>query len=85
MEKTFDNVDRNRYYGIRVGDIVKYNVSPLDKDEKEYKVVRYGFMDNNRVYLQDSEGNVLPAVAEWCVIVKKVEEIKGNQREISPN
>lgn len=76
MEETFDNVNRNRFYGVRVGDIVKYGIPPLE-DDKEYKVVRYGFADNNRVYLQDSGGNIRSAVAEWCKIIRKVEDIKG--------
>jgi len=83
MDTTFDNVKRDRYYGLRIGDIVRYNIPPYKTDEREYKVVRYGFMDNNRVYLQGPEGDVFSAVAEWCEIVKKVEDIKD--RTMAPD
>lgn len=71
------NVKRTRHYGIRIGDIVRYNVPGSDYDDgTEYVVVKYGFMDNNRVYLSDYRNNILPAVAEWCQIVLKVEDRK---------
>jgi hypothetical protein len=68
------NTKRNRCYGVRLGDIVSYDVPGFPKEDKTYIVVHYGFMDNNRVYLQDGEGNIKKAVAEWCRIVKKVED-----------
>lgn len=63
-----DNEERTRYYGLRKGDTVKYGYfSGI--------VAEYGFMDNNRVYLQvEGQQELMEAVAEWCTIIKKVED-----------
>jgi hypothetical protein len=72
------NKNRSRYYGLRVGDIVRRHVgfSNEKKDNTIYKVVQYGFGDNNRIYLKAPTGEIIKEVAEWCTIISKVEEIK---------
>ena len=82
MEKVFDNVDRDRYYGLRVGDTV--NLRGLDGKALyvNAEVINYGFMDNNRVTVRLANGNETNWVAEWCEIIIKVEDkdikIKNN-------
>ena len=71
----FDNKERNRYYGLRIGDIV----SPKGIDGKEWskgkaEVIEYGFMDNNAVYIRVEDGTETKWVAEWCEIITKVED-----------
>ncbi len=78
MNNTFDNIERRRYYGIRVGDIV----SPKMVDGSEWKegkceVISYGFMDNNAVYIRSENGNETKWVAEWLDIITKVEDRNG--------
>ena len=68
------NKNRSRYYGLRVGDIVQRDM--YGNDEKKYKVIQYGFGDNNRIYLKAPTGEIIKEVAEWCTIISKVEEIK---------
>ena len=70
----FDNADRSRYYGIRVGDIVDAkDVRGVVLERCE--VVQYGAMDNNRVYLKgEKTGKTFDWVAEWCEIIQKVED-----------
>lgn len=72
MSDTFDNVNRNRYYGIRKGDTVKLSFSK--NPEQEAQVVGYGFLDNNCVTVQYEENKPFDWCAEWCTIVKKVED-----------
>jgi hypothetical protein len=79
----FDNKDRNRYYGLRIGDVVKssqYNLLPYGLAV----VVAYGFMDNNKVKIKTlgDGNNIFDAVAEWLEVVlpkedKKLESGKG--------
>lgn len=73
MEK-FDNKDRTRYYGLRIGDLVKLN-GVFGKEFKDGKaeVVDYG-SDNNRVQIKSEKGFITDWVAEWCDIVTKVED-----------
>ncbi len=72
--KEFDNIDRNRYYGLRIGDLV----SPKNPHGTEwYKgqavVVAYT-MDNNRVIIRATGcGTEIGWTAEWCEILKKVD------------
>lgn len=68
------NVKRNRYYGIRVGDLVEYGVPGIPETHHGYRVVGYGFMDNNYVILKDKNGKEVEAVAEWRDILHKVED-----------
>lgn len=69
-----DNEKRNCFYGVRVGDTVEYGTPGFPETYKTYEVVAYGFMDNNRVILQDKDGKRIKAVAEWCKIKVKVED-----------
>lgn len=71
MNSQFDNEKRNRYYGVRVGDMVDYK---LFKNTIKGEVSRYGFMDNNCVYIKCDDGKEIKAVAEWCTIIEKVED-----------
>lgn len=67
---SFDNEKRTRYYGVRVGDIVNvkfYNI-------KNATVTKYMFMDNNAVYVKTEKGEERKVVAEYCEIIKKVED-----------
>ena len=71
---TFDNSERRRYYGLRIGDIV----SPKGISGEEWhrgiaEVVNYG-SDNNRVEIKSKDGTITDWVAEWCDIITKVED-----------
>ena len=68
----FDIQDRNRYYGLKVGDIV--TVSGL---EGQHEVVRYGVSDNNRVIVKSVKVDSVEyrAVAEHCTVITKVDDI----------
>lgn len=74
MTKVFDNVNRNRYYGLRIGDTVKLSASFSPIDNTIAEVVEYGFMDNNRVYVQLEDGEKIKWTAEHCKIITKVED-----------
>jgi hypothetical protein len=71
MKKAFDNEERRRYYGLRVGDIVRSKMYGFDNA----KVVEYGFLDNNSVIVRVPGEADRDVVAEWCEIVTKVEDI----------
>jgi hypothetical protein len=68
MTPAFDNQERRRYYGIRVGDIVSCD------PHTNCEVIGYGFLDNNKVYLRYEDGTEGSQVAEWCKIITKVED-----------
>ncbi len=70
-KKVFDNAERRRYYGIRIGDIVEERAfGTVTRGE----VMGYGLMDNNKVYI-NAEGDItLDAVAEWCHVIECVED-----------
>lgn len=75
--KNFDNKDRTRYYGLRVGDLV----SPKGLDGKEWnkgacEVINYGIGDNNKVEIKAKDGTITDWVAEWCDIITKVEDLQ---------
>lgn len=70
MSDVFDNKERRRYYGLRVGDIISCDFL----DIKQAEVVEYGFMDNNAVYVKEANKKVRQVVAEWCHIITKVED-----------
>jgi hypothetical protein len=74
MKKTFDNVDRDRYYGLRVGDIVDLKSIDGKILYENAEVINYGFMDNNRVMVKLVSGSETNWVAEWCAIIIKVED-----------
>lgn len=72
-EKGFNNKDRARYYGLRVGDIVQCTLCQFSTPPSE--VIGYGFLDNNRVRIKELEsGKEYGHVAEWLSIVTKVED-----------
>ena len=73
MSKEFTNENRNRYYGLRIGDIVMPLIIGSKKNEKTATVVYYGIMDNNAVYLMFENKEVKKWVAEWCDIIRKIE------------
>jgi hypothetical protein len=61
----FDNSERRRYYGNVIGDFVKCR-GLQGEIVFEGKVVGYGFMDNNRIFVEDKiTGDVRDWVAEW--------------------
>ena len=66
----FRNINRNRNYGVRVGDTVQIKMY----DNKIGIVVERGFTDNNKVYVVfEGETEVRGVVAEWCTITGPVE------------
>lgn len=75
MQKPFDNAERRRYYGLRIGDIVSPKGINGKPHTEDCEVIDYGFMDNNKVMLKSKDGKEFPWVAEWCKIVTKVEDI----------
>lgn len=82
MNKTFDNAERHRYYGLRVGDIV--NLRNIDGTivYKNVEVIAYG-SDNNRIEVRLAHGSTTEWVAEWCDIVTKVEDRNINIEDIN--
>jgi len=74
MQKEFDNENRSRYYGLRVGDIVEQKAFGTSS---KGEVIGYGFLDNNRVYVRLESGEETDFIAEWCEIIKKVEDGEG--------
>lgn len=72
MEK-FDNKERRRCYGLRVGDTVDvYSINGIKWGQS--KVLELCPMDNNRVIIEGKDGNPIDWVAEWCTIITKVED-----------
>ena len=69
--KPFDNINRNRYYGLRIGDTISVEV-PNKTIQTE--VVDYGG-DNNRVQVKFEDGRITDWVAEYCTIITKVEDL----------
>jgi hypothetical protein len=71
----FDNIKRNRYYGLRKGDIVKCPAYDIETAV----VVNYGVLDNNAVYVLVGWQKRIKVPAEWCEIIAKVEDININK------
>jgi len=71
----FLNENRNRYYGLRVGDTVKLLYS-TGLQYGRCEVIELVAMDNNSVLLKSESGKKFEWVAEWCDIITKVEDIK---------
>lgn len=69
----FDNENRSRYYGKRIGDTV--NAKGLNGRSilNPTEVVGYG-SDNNRILVKDEKGEPVDWVAEWCDVLVKVED-----------
>lgn len=71
INNNFDNSNRVRYYGLRVGDIVRckfYNIT-------EATVVSYGVLDNNSVIIQVGNSKPIKVVAEWCEVIIRVQDL----------
>lgn len=80
-EKTWDNEERRRYYGLRIGDIVDCSTSNLKQFHETAEVVAYGGTDNNAVFVKKaSHKEPIRCVAEWLNLVQKVED-RGELRE----
>ena len=73
MKKEFDNEDRNRYYGLRKGDIIDLIGADGKVCQPNAEVVEYGG-DNNRLEVRLMNGNTIDWVAEWCDIVVRIED-----------
>lgn len=72
-EKPWDNENRDRYYGLRKGDLVELQFFNSDKNMAE--VVDYCHGDNNRVVVKNTwNGEVMEYVAEWCKLHTKHED-----------
>jgi len=70
----FDNKERTRYYGLRIGDIIDAK-SPSGIVWGRSELIDFDPMDNNSVVIKDKLGKPISWVAEWCDIVVKVEDI----------
>jgi hypothetical protein len=70
----FDNEQRRRYYGIRVGDVVNCEGKHFKQFDGDAKVTEYGGMDNNCVEVSVN-GKSVSCVAEWLNIKQKVETL----------
>ena len=71
--KVFNNANRQRYYGLRIGDIVDARGITGIVIYKNVEVHDYS-SDNNRVELKLASGNITDWVAEWCTVITKVED-----------
>lgn len=67
------NIERTRYYGLRVGDRVKRAFQGNKRKNEIWNVYQYGFSDNNCIYLE-RKGVIIKWVAEWCKIIKRVKD-----------
>jgi hypothetical protein len=74
-QKEFNNEDRRRYYGVRVGDRVSFDYT--DDGPKVYgTVVGYEPMDNNAVFVQwDRDDGPSKICPEWLKVIIKVEDM----------
>jgi hypothetical protein len=70
---TFDNKERRRYYGLRVGDTVRVK-DPGGRTWGTREVLELCAGDNNRVVITSEKGNPIEWVAEWCEIITKIED-----------
>jgi len=73
----WDNQDRNRAYGLRVGDVVvtaDWMIRNTGGEHRYFEVTGYS-VDNNRVFVKDLKTEELgDFVAEWLRIVLPVEK-----------
>lgn len=73
VERKDANKSRQRWYGLRIGDIVAYRSMSGGDDGTLYEVVGYMRTDNNAVILRRDDGVVDKYVAEWCDVVVRAE------------
>ena len=74
MVKEFTNESRNRYYGVRVGDTVQHTCHVTGYTRTGI-VKKYGFMDNNCVFVQwKGTARLSKMCPEHLTIIKKVED-----------
>ena len=69
----WDNVKRNRYYGLRKGDKIKV-FDTRGKLWGESEVLDYVVGDNNSVIIKNINGEPIEWTAEYCEIIKKIED-----------
>lgn len=73
--KQFTNENRNRYYGLRIGDIVSCREASLKQFVGQGTVIYYGFLDNNSVTVKvDETQKEVKCVPEWLTLETKVED-----------
>ena len=70
--ENYENKDRDRYYGIRCGDIVmvKYGANR----GFGATVIGLGQFNNNLIFTYCDIIGIYSLVAEWCYTVEKVED-----------
>lgn len=68
--KPFDNEERTRYYGVRVGDTVT-------QQTMTGIVKKYDVFDNNCVWVAvEGKESLQKFIPEWCVIIKRVDDVE---------
>lgn len=61
MENKDKNINRTRYYGLRVGDIVTIKLFSGNSnkfEDVEVEVVGYSGFDNNSIYVKDNKDGI---------------------------
>jgi len=81
METTFDNIERRRYYGKRIGDTVSLK-NLNGKEFSKAEVIGYTH-DNNKIEVKLPDGTTTSWVAEWCDIITRVEDKKQTRPDLS--
>lgn len=75
----YQNDDRNRAYGLRIGDLVSPQWQGMESSIGKCTVIAIGVGgDNNRVKLENEDGESHKWVAEHCEIITKVEDMEEN-------
>ncbi len=69
----WDNQERRRYYGKRIGDTVKIDLFYQNRYLMG-TVIDYGSGDNNRLVVKLDDGNIYRPTAEHCEIITRVED-----------
>lgn len=75
----FDNKERTRYYGLRIGDIVEEIVYGSSIKGEVWELL----WDNNAAYVKTEKDKIVKCVAEWCNILTKVED-RDDFKKLSP-
>jgi hypothetical protein len=81
---TFTNPDRTRYYGKRIGDIVRNTFEQHSNYGQHLEVVDWGF-GNNSLFVRPRMSDAAPHehVAEWLEIVTRVEDLDGRDLSVT--